>query len=146
MKTIKKYEIKANQTDLKQAKISTSKDGYEYILQFYSDDLEVYESSFILLLNRANKVIGYAKISQGGVAGTVIDIKIVMKYVVDTLASGFIIAHNHPSGSLFPSKQDDVMTNNLKSISKMLDCVLLDHLIITTEGYYSYADSGALAN
>ena len=144
MKTIKKYEIKSNVTDIPKVKITNSETAYNYIRQFYSDDLEIYESSFILLLNRASDVIGYAKISQGGVAGTVIDIKIVLKYVIDTLASSFIIAHNHPSGNTNSSKQDDDLTTKLKSICSWVDCTMLDHLIITTDSYYSYADNSKL--
>ena len=144
MKTIKKYEIKSNVTDIPKVKITNSETAYDYIRQFYSDDLEIYESSFILLLNRASDVIGYAKISQGGVAGTVIDIKIVLKYVIDTLASSFIIAHNHPSGNTNSSSQDDALTKKLKSICDLVDCTMLDHLIITTDSYYSYADNSKL--
>ena len=144
MKTIKKYEIKSNKTDIPQVQIKSSKDAYDYIKQFYLDDIEVFESSFILLMNRANKVIGYAKISQGGVAGTVVDIKIVLKYVVDSLASAFIISHNHPSGNLESSLQDDQLTKNIKTITDLMECRMLDHLIITSESFYSYADNGKL--
>lgn len=144
MKTIKRYELKSNPTDIQQTKIQSSEDAYRYIKQFYADDIEIFESSFILLLNRANKVIGYAKISQGGVAGTVIDIKIVLKYVIDSLASGFIISHNHPSGNLNSSQQDDQLTKRLAGITDLIDCKMLDHLIITSESFYSYADDGKL--
>lgn len=144
MKTIKRYELKTNTTDIPEIQIKSSKDAYDYIKQFYANDIEIFESSFILLLNRANKVIGYAKISQGGVAGTVIDIKIVLKYVIDSLASGFIISHNHPSGSLNSSAQDDLLTCRLKEVCNYMDCNMLDHLIITAESYFSYADEGKL--
>lgn len=100
---------------------------------------------FILLLNRANNTIGYAKISQGGVAGTVVDPKIIAKYAVEALASGVIICHNHPSGNLKPSLTDDDLTNRIKQGMKFLDIPLLDHLIINDMGgYYSYADEGRL--
>jgi DNA repair protein RadC len=144
MKTIKRYELKSNPTDIQQTQIKSSKDAYDYIKQFYADDIEIFESSFILLLNRANKVIGYAKISQGGVAGTVIDIKIVLKYVIDSLASAFIMSHNHPSGNLNSSPQDDQLTKRLAGITDLVDCKMFDHLIISSEGFYSYADDGKL--
>jgi DNA repair protein RadC len=144
MKTIKKYQIMSNNTDIPKAIIRTSEDVHRYVLRFYLDDIEVFESSFLILLNRANSVIGYAKISQGGVAGTVIDNKIVLKYVVDTLASGFIITHNHPSGNVKPSEADDQLTRRLKSAADALDCKMLDHIIITQDSYYSYADNGNL--
>jgi DNA repair protein RadC len=144
MKTIKKFELKTSQTDLKQVKISKSEDAADFIRQFYSDDIEIYESFFILLMNRANKVTGYAKISQGGVCGTIVDKKILLKYVVDSLASGVIIAHNHPSGTLSPSDADIKITKELKELCKLVDSTLLDHIILTVESFYSFADNGNL--
>jgi DNA repair protein RadC len=144
MKTIKKYELKSNTTALPKVRIKSSEEAYNYIKQFYSNDIDIFESSFVLLLNRANDTIGYAKISQGGVAGTVIDIKIVLKYVVDTLASGFILCHNHPSGNTNASAQDDLLTCRLKEVCNYMDCDMLDHIIITSDNYYSYADNGKL--
>ena len=79
------YSIKKNQSEFPRQKISSSKDAEQFIRQFYGDDLEVYESFFLLLLNQANETVGYAKISQGGIAGTIVDVKIIAKYVVDTL-------------------------------------------------------------
>ena len=142
MNTIKKYELKVNKTEIAESKISNSDDAYKYIRGFYGDDIHIYESSFILLLNRANTVVGYAKISQGGVAGTVIDFKIVLKYVIDSLASGFIMAHNHPSGNMKASEHDNQFTKRLKDICSYLDCQFLDHIIVGDTDYYSYADSG----
>ena len=144
MKNIKKYELTVNKTEFKESQISNSNDAYQYIRQFYGHDIHIYESSFILLLNRANKVTGYAKISQGGVAGTVIDFKIVLKYVIDTLASGFIIAHNHPSGNMTASPQDNQFTKQLKEICSYLDCKFMDHVIVGDTEYYSYADNDKL--
>jgi DNA repair protein RadC len=144
MKTIKKFELKTSQTDLEQVKISKSEDAADFIRQFYSDDIEIYESFFILLMNRANKVTGYAKISQGGVCGTIVDKKILLKYVVDSLASGVIIAHNHPSGTLSPSDSDIRITKEVKELCKLVDSTLLDHVILTAESFYSFADNEKL--
>jgi DNA repair protein RadC len=141
MKTIKKFELKTSQTDLEQVKISKSEDAADFIRQFYSDDIEIYESFFILLMNRANKVTGYAKISQGGVCGTIVDKKILLKYVVDSLASGVIIAHNHPSGTLSPSDADIKITKELKELCKLVDSTVLDHVILTADSFYSFADN-----
>ena len=141
MKTIKKFELKTSQTDLEQVKISKSEDAADFIRQFYSDDIEIYESFFILLMNRANKVTGYAKISQGGVCGTIVDKKILLKYVVDSLASGVIIAHNHPSGTLSPSDSDIRITKEVKELCKLVDSTLLDHVILTVESFYSFEDN-----
>ena len=144
MKTIKKFELKTSQTDLEQVKISKSEDAADFIRQFYSDDIEIYESFFILLMNRANKVTGYAKISQGGVCGTIVDKKIILKYIVDSLASGVIIAHNHPSGNTSPSDSDIRITKEIRQLCELVDSTLFDHIILTSESFYSFADNGKL--
>ena len=144
MKNIKLFELKKIQTDFPKQKLTSSKLSSEFIRQFYSDDIEIYESFFILMLNRANETIGYAKISQGGICGTIVDVKLVAKFVVDSLASGIIIAHNHPSGNLQPSQADIQITNKIKEIVKLLDSTLLDHIILTKESYYSFSDEGKI--
>ena len=141
---IKLFELKKIQTDFPKQKLTSSKQSSEFIRQFYSDDIEIYESFFILMLNRANETIGYSKISQGGICGTIVDVKIVAKFVVDSLASGIIIAHNHPSGNLQPSQADIQITNKIKEIVKLLDSTLLDHIILTKESYYSFQDEQKL--
>lgn len=144
MKTTKLYELKKSESTFENRKITTSEESANFIRQFYSDDIEIFESSFILLLNRNNVTIGYAKISQGGVAGTVIDTKIVAKYVVDSLASSVILCHNHPSGSLNPSEADISITRKTNEVLRLLDSVLLDHIILTKDSYYSFSDNGKL--
>lgn len=147
-KTTPMFEIRkvANfQTEFPQVKITSSKDAHNFISQFYGDDIEVYESFFILLLNFANKTIGYAKISQGGVSGTVIDGKIVAKYAVEALASGVILAHNHPSGNTQPSQADIDLTKKMREGLKNLDIQVLDHIILCAEEkYLSLADESYL--
>ena len=125
-------------------KVRTSQDAADYARAFYSDDIDIYESAFIILLNRAHNTIGWAKISQGGVAGTMVDIKIVCKYAIDSLASGVIFVHNHPSGNLKPSVQDIQLAKRLKEALKILDVCLLDSVIITSESSYSMNDNGNL--
>ena len=97
-----------------------------------------------MLLDRSNNTIGYAKISQGGIVGTIIDTKIIAKYVVDSLASGIVMAHNHPSGNLQPSKEDIQISKHVKEALKYFDCELLDHLIITMSGYTSIKKTGLI--
>src|SRR5699024_4495104 len=104
----------------------------------------IFESFFILLMDRGNNTIGYAKISQGGVAGTVVDSKIVFKYALDTLASGIILAHNHPSGTLLPSKEDKKLTDKMVSAGKLMDIPILDHLILTEDNFFSFEDNGLI--
>ena len=143
-KTIQLYELKKIQSEFPKTKIRSSADSAEIIRQFYSDDIDIFESSFILLLNRANNTIGYAKISQGGITGTVVDPRLVAKYAVESLATAVILAHNHPSGNTEPSIADKEITNKIKNGLKLLDVNLLDHLILTNESYYSLADNGEI--
>jgi DNA repair protein RadC len=103
-----------------------------------------HEEFWILFLNRANRVTGKMKISQGGVSGTVTDVRIVMKKALETLASGLVICHNHPSGNNSPSDADIRITRKIKEAGALMDIQLLDHLIITGKDYYSFADNGAL--
>lgn len=138
------YALKTIQSDFPKEKVTSSREGANFIRKFYSDDIEIYESMFLLLLNRANTTIGYAKLSQGGITGTVCDVKIVAKYCIDSLASSAIVAHNHPSGQLKPSEADKKMTAQLKSALKLIDCNLLDHVILTSSDFYSFADNGEL--
>ncbi len=138
---MKLFELKKIQSDFPTERITTSNEAQQFIRQFYGDDIEVFESAFILLLNRQNKTIGYAKISQGGIAGTYIDLKIVAKYAVDSLASGVILCHNHPSGNPNPSAEDVSLSKKLKKGLKLLDINLLDSIILTpTSAYTSLAD------
>lgn len=125
-------------------KIGSSMDAANYCRQFFSDDILIYESFFIMLLNRANEVIAWAKISQGGVVGTVCDPKIILKYVVDSLACGIILCHNHPSGTTRPSDADKFTTNKLKEALNLVDSQVLDHIILTEDSYFSFADDGLL--
>lgn len=139
----KKYEIGVIGTDsnFRSADISVSLDAAEYAYGFYGEDILLYESAFIMLMNNANKVVGWAKISQGGICGTQVDIKIICKYAIDTLSSGVILVHNHPSGNPVPSKADIDITDRLRKALNTLDVRLLDHIVITGEGrYYSFSD------
>lgn len=145
-KKSKKYEIKVEGKDsgFESIQIVESSAAEKYARQFFSDDISLYESSFIMLLNRANKVIGWAKISQGGVSSTVVDISIVCKYVVETLAKGVILVHNHPSGSSMPGSADIHLTDNLRKALRYFDCNLIDHIILTEDNAYSFADEAVL--
>jgi DNA repair protein RadC len=144
METAKLYELKKIQTEFPCVQITDSATSADFIRQFYGDDMEIYESMFVLLLNRANRTVGYAKISQGGITGTVCDIKLVAKYAIDSLASSVILAHNHPSGTLRPSDADVMVTEKVKNALQLLDVTLLDHVILTADGYYSFADRGRI--
>ena len=103
-----------------------------------------HEEFWILFLNRSNKVINRTKLSQGGISGTVTDVRIVMKKAIECLASGIIVCHNHPSGNLNPSESDSKITQKIKEAGNLMDIQLLDHLIISDKDYYSFADNGLL--
>ena len=107
-------------------------------------ELAVREYAYALYLNRANNVIGYSEISVGGIHGTVVDSRLVLKPAIEKLATSVILCHNHPSGNLRPSTEDIQMTKALKQICSIVKIPLLDHLILTEDGYYSFADEGML--
>jgi len=142
--SIKKYELKKNDTGFDRVTITSSKAAYDVIKQFYFEDIGIFESFFILLLDNSNSTIGYAKISQGGITGTVVDPIIVAKYAVDSLAKGIVIAHNHPSGQLKASGSDIKITQKIKDGLNLFDIRVLDHVILTEDGYFSFADRGIL--
>ena len=100
------YSITAKKQNFEIVKIKSSIDSCEFARKFYHEDILIYESSFIILLNSANNVMGYAKISQGGVCNTQVDIRLVAKYAIDSLATSVIFVHNHPSGNAKPSIED----------------------------------------
>jgi len=123
-------------------KISGSRDAYEIFRTVMSD--QPYESFWIILLNKANKVIRKSNISEGGVSGTVVDPKKIYKIAVDQHASSIILGHNHPSGNIQPSEADQKITKKIKEAGIMLDIAVLDHLILGDNQYYSFADEGTI--
>jgi DNA repair protein RadC len=122
--------------------IKCSKDVADIFQPILSDLL--HEEFWILFLNRSNRVINRMKLSQGGISGTVTDVRMVMKKAVEYLASGIIVCHNHPSGNLSPSEADSKITQKIKEAGNLLDVQLLDHLIISDKDYYSFADNGLI--
>lgn len=98
----------------------------------------------VLFLNRSNKVIAYEQISEGGITGTVVDIRIILKKALLHECVSMVICHNHPSGNLDPSLADELITQKIKEASALLDIRLLDHIIVSTEGHYSFADQGKI--
>jgi len=126
-------------------KISNSRETYSLITNRWNlDTIEMFEEVKILLLNKSNKVLGVYDLSKGGMSSSIIDVKIVLSIALKSLASGIIIVHNHPSGNLSPSKADIDITKKLKSACNLMDITVLDHLIISKDNYYSFADDGLL--
>lgn len=123
-------------------KIGSSKDAFE-ILQPIMGELE-HEEFWILYLNNSNKVLHKAQLSKGGITGTLVDVRLIMKQALETGAVALILAHNHPSGTLRPSAADEQITQKIVQASKSLDIKVLDHLIITQKDYFSFADKQVL--
>lgn len=144
MKKVTEYRLKKIASDFDSIKLCSSGDCAKYMRQFFSDDLEIYESFFLVLLNRQNNVIGWVKISQGGVSGTVCDPVLIAKYAINSLAAGVILCHNHPSGNLQPSNADNEMTRKVSQGLALFGIKVVDHIILTADSYYSYADEGNL--
>ena len=122
--------------------ITSSKQAADYFLPLLSD--LKHEEFWVGYLNRRHKIIELKKVSEGGVAGTVADPKIIFKHAVELLASSIILAHNHPSGNLRPSEADKQLTKKLVQGGKMLDILVVDHLIISDQRFYSFADEGLM--
>jgi len=122
--------------------IRSSASVFEYFSSLLSD--LPHEEFHVMFLNRANRVIKSERISQGGVSGTVTDVRLILKTAIELLASGMIISHNHPSGNTSPSDSDIRITQKIKEAGALLDIQLLDHIIVTGRDYYSFADNGAM--
>ncbi|MCF8226499.1 MAG: DNA repair protein RadC [Bacteroidales bacterium] len=133
---------KMNTNSKEKVFIKDSRDAWEVMFP-HTGDLE-HEEFWILILNRAHKVINTQKISQGGLTGTVIDTRIILKYALDKKATSMIISHNHPSGNLKPSEADISITKKIKEAAEIMDIQLLDHIIIAGREYFSFADQGIL--
>ncbi len=126
-------------------KVTGSKDAYDILLKGWDQDkISLQEQFKMLVLNRAHKVLGQLEVSTGGVSGTIADPKLIFIAALKANASGIIVAHNHPSGNLTASQSDIDLTRKLTAAGKLLEIQMLDHLIITTEGYYSFADNGMM--
>ncbi|MFN3759534.1 MAG: JAB domain-containing protein [Algoriphagus aquaeductus] len=134
-------KIKASQ----RPKVSCSRQVYEVLLKFWNPDCLEYTEQFqVMLLSRGNRVLGICTISSGGTAGTVVDPKVVFAAGLKANASSIVLSHNHPSGNLLPSEQDRRLTKRLVEIGRALDLPIVDHVILSPEGYFSFADEGEL--
>lgn len=138
------YGLTAKTTNFERTKINNSVKAAQYIRKFYQDDINIYESFFMLSLATDARVKGFCKISQGGINGTIVDKRLVCKYAIETLAASVIIAHNHPSGNTMPSKADRIITNDIKSALSLFDIELFDHIIITADDHLSFADESLI--
>jgi DNA repair protein RadC len=137
------YKTKVKPSD--RPRITTSVDCYKIFLEHWDKNkIEFVEQFKVMLLNRANKVLGIYESSTGSVSGCVVDPKQIFCAAIKSHASSIVLVHNHPSGNLTPSEADKSITRKLKAAGEFLDLKVLDHIIVSTEGFYSFADEGLL--
>ncbi|MCA1757633.1 MAG: DNA repair protein RadC [Bacteroidales bacterium] len=127
---------------VQEKKVRSSSDVYEIFHSLLSD--LSHEEFWVLYLNRSNKIVSRQRISQGGISGTITDVRLIMKTAIELLSSSIVVCHNHPSGNREPSEADIRITGKIKEATAFFDITLLDHIIVTDSGYYSFADSGSL--
>ncbi len=125
--------------------IKSSSDAYEVLKQSWDENkIEFVEQFKVMLLNRANKVLGIYELSTGGISGTVADIRLIFAASIKSNASSIVLAHNHPSSNTKPSDADLLLTHKIKEAGKLLDIKVIDHIIVAIESYYSFADQGEI--
>ncbi len=136
------FKIKYERKALSAETIKSSSDSYKLFLNIFDKDtIDYHESFFGLFLNHRNASIGFLKLSSGGMTATIVDVRMLFATALNVGATSFIMAHNHPSGTLKPSQADIKLTEKIKEAGKFMDIQLLDHLIVTSDmGYYSFAD------
>lgn len=149
MKTYKglmpEITLKYKKGDVLKVKIVRSRDAYELLMKFYDQDIfELTESVIVLYLNRANNTIGWMKHSTGGMNQTIVDPKLIVGAALKCGASSVLLSHNHPSGMTKPSNQDKAITKKLQGCCNLFDILLIDHIILTEDSYYSFGDEGEL--
>ena len=126
-------------------RITSTKEAYQILLQTWdANKIEFVEQFKVVLMNRAHRVLGIYELSSGGIAGTVADPKLIFMAALKSNACCLILSHNHPSGNLKPSQADEALTRKISEAGKLLDIQVIDHVIVTNEGYYSFADQGLL--
>jgi len=136
------YRNKVRPSDRPQ--ITCSQNSYDILLNNWSDQIEFVEEFNLLLLDRANRVLGFYNVSKGGQTSTVVDAKVVFTAALKMKASYIVLSHSHPSGNINPSLADIQLTKKLVEGAKLLDLRVLDHIIVTPYSYYSFADEGKL--
>ena len=144
-RSMPKMEISYSTSNVKKVTIKDSKSAYKCLLPLFNQNtIEYSESFYAIFLNRINNTIGWSEMSKGGISSTVIDCRELLSLALLSGSSGIILAHNHPSGNLQPSESDIALTHKLTLTAQLLDIKILDHLIISKQSYYSFADNGKI--
>ena len=141
---INEVEIVYKRKNSAKPKFNDSNQVYKILCPFFENVIDHHESFKILLCDNNNRILGVYHLSEGGLTGTVVDIRIVAQSIILSNAKSIILAHNHPSGNILPSEQDKSVTNKIKNMCNLLEVRLLDHIVLTSEGYFSFADEGIL--
>jgi DNA repair protein RadC len=145
--SVGEFSINYERTDRlfrKDVIVKKSTDSFNLIREFWPKSIDYIETGMLICLNRANQYIGHAIVSVGNDVMCTLAPKIIMQHLLIKNARAFILAHNHPSGNLSPSEPDKQVTQRVKQAGQLLDLQLIDHLIVTRDGYYSFADEGEL--
>jgi DNA repair protein RadC len=143
---VSEIKVAYSTSNTPKVKIKSVEDAYDVLLASWNlDTIELQEEFKILLLNRANEVLGIYPLSKGGITGTVVDQRLIFAVALKCNATGIIISHNHPSGKLLPSEADITLTKSIGKCADLLEINLLDHLIVTKNGFYSFSNEGKLS-
>lgn len=136
-------ELAYKPTTRSRSKVLSSAEAYQILLPTYKEGTINYKEYFkVLFLNQASQVLGYTLISEGGITETTVDVRLILQAALLTNSVSLILAHNHPSGNLKPSKLDIELTKQIKEAAKLMRINVLDHIILTSDKYYSFADEG----
>ena len=135
------YSIKVPRKD--RPSISCSQDANKISRLFY-ENIEHRESFYLILLDRSNRTLGFNRISEGGISGTITDIRLILQCAILTNSSAMVLIHNHPSGNTKPSEADLKVTKKIKDAAKLMDIAVLDHIILTADTYFSFADENLI--
>lgn len=144
--TISEITVQYRPKKANRPKVTTSYEAMKIARQFFpADTIELHERFIVMYLNRANRIIGVYPVSTGGITGTVADIRLILAVALKTAATAMVLAHNHPSGNLTPSRADEQLTQRIKEAASYMDVKVTDHLILSqNEDYYSFADDGLI--
>ena len=146
LQEVAEIKISYSTANTPKIKITSVDKAYQLLLSLWDlDTIELQEEFKVLLLNRANEVLAIYPLSKGGITGTVVDSRLIFAVALKCNATGILLCHNHPSGNLKPSDADITLTRSIKKCADFLDITLIDHLIITKNGFYSFSNEGKLS-
>lgn len=132
--------------EIEYVKVRSSKDVYKFLMDNVYDweEMDTYEMFYVVFMNNANDIVGVYKHSQGGMTGTLVDPRLILVTALKMGAVGIILSHNHPSGTLIASQSDKLLTKKMQKAAETIDMKILDHVIVTHKGYFSFADENLL--